>query len=205
MVLVMISRSEVLQSFVNAATTAFREFAQDPEARRTVRQVCSALKHLAVDGSTVGNRLPVCSHLHAALAVETNSQSLDRLITQFKAVEPLLNWRCRATNDATTASENFVTGHANAMIIGPSGIEDRRDVWLGVSLLAPHVRYPEHNHEPEEVYLVISEGEFRQEEGGWFSPGIGGSFYNRPLIKHAMRSLASPLFAFWLLRHDSQP
>jgi hypothetical protein len=122
------------------------------------------------------------------------------LIEQFKAIEPFLEWRRRPTYDASTASSNFVLGHANAMVIGPSGLEDRRDVWLGVSLLAPEVRYPDHNHDPEEVYLVLSPGEFRQEEGHWFAPGIGGSVYNRPRIKHAMRSLAGPLFAFWVLQ-----
>jgi hypothetical protein len=66
--------------------------------------------------------------------------------------------------------------------------------------MAPKVRYPDHQHEPEEVYLVLSEGDFRQGEGAWFSPGIGGSFYNPPKIKHAMRSVARPLFAFWALR-----
>lgn len=41
------------------------------------------------------------------------------------------------------------------------------------------------------------------DEGGWFSPGIGGSFYNVPGIRHAMRSLDTPPFAFWALRADS--
>ncbi|MGO7874181.1 dimethylsulfonioproprionate lyase family protein, partial [Rhizobium leguminosarum] len=54
-------------------------------------------------------------------------------------------------------------------------------------------------HAPEDVYLVLSEGEFQQGEGDCFSPGIGGSFYNVPDIKHAMGSLDTPLFAFWAL------
>jgi hypothetical protein len=87
------------------------------------------------------------------------------------------------------------------MIIGPGGLEERSDIWLGVTLMAPHVRYPDHNHTPEEVYLVMSPGAFRQGEGEWFSPGIGGSFYNVPKIKHAMRSTDTPLLAFWALRN----
>ncbi|HLY58693.1 MAG TPA: dimethylsulfonioproprionate lyase family protein, partial [Stellaceae bacterium] len=70
----------------------------------------------------------------------------------------------------------------------------------GVTLMAPDVRYPDHNHPPEEVYLVLTEGEWRQEAGPWFSPGVGGSFYNRPGITHAMRSSGTPLFALWALR-----
>lgn len=82
------------------------------------------------------------------------------------------------------------------MIIGPGGIEERKDLWIGASLMAPNVRYPDHDHAPEEAYLVLSEGEFRQGDGEWFSPAIGSSFYNVPRIKHAMRSADTPLFAF---------
>ena len=57
------------------------------------------------------------------------------------------------------------------MILGPAGLENRRDVWFGVSLLAPHVRYTDHSHAPEETYLVLSDGEFRQGDGDWFTPG----------------------------------
>jgi quercetin dioxygenase-like cupin family protein len=85
------------------------------------------------------------------------------------------------------------------MIVGPNGFEPRDDVWVGVSLLAPDVRYPDHNHAPEEVYLVLSEGKFRQDDKDWFEPGVGGSFYNRPNIKHAMASGDAPLFAIWCL------
>ena len=49
---------------------------------------------------------------------------------------------------------------------------------------------------------MLSDGEFRQGDADWFTPGIGGSFYNTPLITHAMRSGAPPLFAFWALWVD---
>ena len=86
------------------------------------------------------------------------------------------------------------------MIVGPNGLEDRHDVWVGLSLLAPGVRYPDHNHSPEEIYLVLTDGQFRQGDGGWFTPGLGGTFYNEPSIRHAMASpAATPLLAVWCL------
>lgn len=141
----------------------------------------------------------VCAHLDAALAVEQPRPSLRRLVEAFRAIEPDLEWVRRASHDET-ASANFADGHANAMILGPAGLENRSDVWLGASLLAPHVRYTDHAHAPEETYLVLSEGEFRQGDAAWFAPGVGGSFYNTPFIIHAMRSGEAPLFAFWALR-----
>ncbi len=194
----MSDRSEALQSFLDAAFAAYDQFAQAPESCRSVRQIFSALEEPGAQRSGTGSRLPVCSHLDAALAVETDQEPLSRLIDRFKAIEPQLEWR-RRTNHDSSASDNFEDSHANAMIIGPGGLEERRDLWFGVTLMAPNVRYPDHDHAPEEVYLVLSDGEFRQGEGAWFSPGIGGSFYNSPAIKHAMRSVDTPLFAFWVL------
>jgi hypothetical protein len=194
----MTERSDDLQLFVDCAFVAFDQFARAPESRRCILEIFAALERPGVRREGPGSKLPVCQHLDTALAIEPGFPSLRRLIERFKGIEPQLEW-CRRTAYDGTASENFVDGHANAMIIGPGGLEQRKDLWLGVTLMAPNVRYPDHDHAPEEVYLVLSRGEFQQGEGGWFSPGIGGSFYNVPGIKHAMRSVNTPLFAFWAL------
>jgi hypothetical protein len=52
---------------------------------------------------------------------------------------------------------------------------------------------------PEEVYLVLSPGRFQHGESGWFEPGIGGTLYNEPNIRHAMVSDGAPLLALWHL------
>lgn len=198
----MYRRLGTLQKFVDAAHAAFEEFVVCPSGRRAANRVFQALEEPSPSSSSVGSRLPVCSQLPRALSIQTSHRSLRDLLDCFSALEPHLQWRGRpSSND--TASDNFPENHANAMIIGPSGVEDRRDVWVGASLLAPRVRYPDHNHPPEEVYLVVSDGEFRQDDGPWFTPGVGGTLYNSPGIRHAMRSSHTPLLAFWLLPVDS--
>jgi hypothetical protein len=194
----MARRSDALQSFVDAAFDAFDHFAQDARSRRSIAQIFSALKEPASHGSGAASRLPACSFLADALATAAAHPGLGVLVDRFAAIEPSLKWTRRPRYDGT-ASDNFADGHANAMIVGPHGLEDRTDVWIGVSLLAPNVRYPDHDHAPEETYLVLSRGEFQHGDSAWFSPGIGGSFYNEPGIKHAMRSVDTPLLAFWIL------
>ena len=90
-------------------------------------------------------------------------------------------------------------GHANALIVGPDGLEPREDARVGVSLMAPAVQYPDHRHPPEEVYVALSPGEWRQGDGPWHAPGPGGLVYNPPGIVHAMRSGKTPLLAIWCL------
>lgn len=195
-----------LQSFVDQAARAFSARAVGEQTPRTVAKIFANLARPQDAKAGGASRLPVCDrHLsEAADPAHFHDTNLADLAKTFLSIEPLLKWR-RRPGGGPAASGNFEDGHANAMIIGPGGFEPRTDVWLGVSLLAPDVRYPDHFHAPEEVYLVMSPGEFSQGEGPWFAPGIGGSFYNPPGIVHAMRSGAQPLFAFWLLLTNKTP
>jgi hypothetical protein len=195
-------RNEALQAFVDAAFVAFDRFATDVRSRGSIMRIFSLLETPAGQRAEPGRRLAVCSRfLDEAMAVETGEPPLRALLESFRSIEPSLEWVTKPVYDAS-ASQNFPTSHANAMIAGPKGLEDRSDVWLGVTLMAPHVRYPNHDHPPEETYLVLSEGEFMQADNNWFTPGIGGSFYNPPGIRHAMRSGGRPLLALWALLAD---
>lgn len=195
----MTDRSADLQFFLDAAFAAFDGHVKDPDGRRSILEIATLLERAGVERRGPGSRLPACAWLSAVLSQTTNEPALQRMTEHFQSLEPRLQWKRRTADDGT-ASDNFADGHANAMIVGPRGLEERSDVWLGVTIMAPNVRYPDHNHAPEETYLVLSDGEFRQQDGEWFSPGVGGTFYNRPNIKHAMRSRQTPLFAFWALR-----
>lgn len=196
-------RDNDLEAFTEAALAAFDAHASAPESRASLARLRELLATPGTRRAGPGARLPVCAHLDTAMGVDAPEPKLRALVDAFRAIEPELQWQRRASYDET-ASANFSEGHANAMILGPGGLEERADTWFGVSLLAPGVRYTDHAHAPEETYLVLSEGEFRQGDGDWFSPGIGGSFYNRPWIRHAMRSGSTPLFAFWALRVDPE-
>ena len=135
-------------------------------------------------------RLPVCALLDEVLAPATP------LHEAFRAIEPALTWYCRKGGEG---DERFRACHANAMLVGPGGIEPREDLWIGATLMAPNTDYVVHHHPPEEIYLVLSAGDWWREGTGWFTPGIGRTLHNTPDVRHAMRSGAQPLFALWAL------
>jgi quercetin dioxygenase-like cupin family protein len=144
------------------------------------------------------SRLPVCCHLAAALETVSEQAGPVRAVADaFAAIEPQFGWKVRP--GAAAHGEAFLNGHANATVIGSEGLEIRSDVRIGVSLLAPHIRYPDHQHPPEEIYVVLSDGQWRQASDPWHAPGIGGLVYNPPNIVHAMRSAQQPLLALWFL------
>lgn len=189
-------RPPVLQGFLDQLFGALKGGQDLPEARRCIDRVFTALADYGDPGHNAPARLPACVHLKPALDKAATTHAA--LAASFAALEPQLTWTRRPKWDHT-ASANFVDSHANALIVGPNGVEERDDVWVGVSLLAPHVRYPDHNHAPEEVYLLLSDGKFQHGEDDWFEPGIGGKFYNTPNIRHAMASGNEPFFAIWCL------
>ena len=192
-------RPEVLVRFLDAARDAFsaRVEAGTPSSAVAARAF-EALENSV--GAIVPDSLdapPAYRHLPSALERAGAAPELASLAEAFESLEPELRWRRRPGSEA--AGEVFHDGHANADIVGPVGLEQRSDVWFGASLVAPHVRYIDHRHPPEEVYIVMSDGEWYREDRGWHTPGAGGIVYNPPNIVHAMRAGPKALLALWLL------
>ena len=172
--------------------------------RAAAERIFTALRMPSAQaGRSATARLPICRHLPPALQHAGRQPGpVGALADAFAAIEPRLDWKIRPGAEAQ--GEPFLNGHANATITGAEGIEIRRDVWIGVSLMAPHVRYPDHRHPPEEIYVVLSDGQWRQASDPWHEPGIGGLVYNPPNITHAMRSTENPLLALWFLWTEPQ-
>ena len=192
-----------IQLFLEKVRVAFEQARPDPETAACLDRVFAALAQPGDVGCGEPATLPACAFLNEALEPARQAGgALGELAREIVRIDPHLGWRRRG-GGAPMASASFADGHANAMIVGPGGLEHRRDVWVGISLLAPEVRYPDHTHSPEEIYLVLMGSAFRQADGAWFEPGIGGTFYNEPGIVHAMASGSKPLLAVWCLSEGS--
>lgn len=200
----MIIRNQELQSFLDAAKHAFCSQANDPRSIKSLNQIFAALIRVAPQSAPVGNQLPVCRYLDdVSDPTIFDDPSLGLMMEKFGELEPKLVWRKREGN-WDGASKNFSDRHANAILVGPNGLEQREDVWLGVTLVGPNVRYPDHRHTPEETYLVMSEGDFCQGQKDWIHVSTGETFYNPHNIVHSMRTQDQPLLVFWALREKQE-
>jgi len=206
----------------DAELTLFLESLQDAvgrhapvgsDARRVMHAIGQALRTVQPPASPEPVWLPTCAHLDEAVrnvVVTARGANADRPASSdtgvvaharsLLALSTRLAWWRRP--DASLSGSSFADHHANATLIGPGGLEEREDVWVGVSLMAPDTRYPEHHHLPEEVYLVMSGGHWQQSGGAWQEPRAGGVVYNSPDSRHAMRSGSRPLLATWCLWRD---
>jgi quercetin dioxygenase-like cupin family protein len=192
-------RTPVLREFLDLTQRCIAaRVGHDSAAGAAMRKVGAALaKPAQTRPKPAPLLLPACHHLPAALAsVAGEVDDLTRLADAVRRLAPDLAWRHRASSDAA-----FTAGHANAYVVGPEAdaLEQRDDVRIGLSLMAPATTYPDHQHPPEEVYIVLSGGEWRQRADPWITPGRGGIVYNPPDIVHAMRAGPEPLLAIWCL------
>ena len=192
-------RDQPIQTFIKALRSAFNEADENLDVTRVSTTLFRALQRPGARGGSKAAALPVNRYFHVAREIASNaSLTLSRLAEALAKLEPEFHWAVRPSGGANSSS-NWPGGHANAMIIGPGGLEERSDVAVGVSLLAPNVRYPDHNHGPEEIYLVLTPGLFQHGTSGWFEPGPGGTLHNVPNIQHAIASGSDPLLAVWCL------
>lgn len=194
------ARPQALQAFLDAVRAGVEGASPDEETKACLARVFDALRSPVPVTESEPTKVPASILLDDALEPARRAGGeIENLAERISDLAPLLTWRRRA-GEAPQASASFAEGHANAMVVGPGGLEDRADVWVGLSLLAPDVRYPDHRHSPEEIYFVLTDGRFRQGERDWFTPGVGGTFYNEPNILHAMASAPdAPLLAVWCL------
>ncbi len=192
------SARSALQEFLAALEAAISLAEPSEPAAQVVRRVFGATR--SADGlpPAAGEALPVCALLDQALATAMASGSPAATVAaRLARLAPNLNWYQRGGSE--TATPAFRNGHANAYIIEPGRVASAKDVTIGVSLMAPDLQYPDHRHPPAEVYYSLSPGSWRQGEGPWVTPGIGGLVHNPSNVVHSMRSSDTPLLAIWCL------
>ena len=198
-------RSEALARFFATACDTLSALVEaGSPAADAAGRICGALS--TSTGAVVAGKAqppPACAgrYLETALEQARRTPPIASLAATFADLAPELSWRRRP--GAAQHGDAFREGHANTLIAGPEGLEKRSDVLVGASLVAPGVRYIDHRHPPEEIYIVMSEGEWYCEGRGWQVPGPGGTVYHPPNVVHAMRAPGNaPLLALWLLWVD---
>jgi quercetin dioxygenase-like cupin family protein len=196
----MAHRSDDLQTFLDTLHVSL--IAAAPPKSPEALAVAKAFDLLQTPGEqlTPNRETPsACEHLPAAFANAASSNA-KILAAAFQAIEPRLCWRPRP--DRNASDPGFAHLHATALVAGDNGLEAQSNVRIGVSLMAPETQYPDHNHPPEEVYVALSDGMWRQDANPWHEPGPGGLVYNHPHVTHSMLSGPAPLLAIWTLPID---
>ena len=169
-------------------------------------RVIDTLTDLLLGDRQPGNATPHPNPLSAtfdqALNAATNAAKNDidlQFLKLLGGIAGRLDWFRRPSDPESS----FYKGHVNAEVIGRRGIQYTDGLTVGLTVMRPETVYPDHHHPPEEVYLVLSHGDWRQANGPWQEPGYGGYVYNPPDIVHAMRTHSQPLLTIWCQNHSN--
>ena len=199
------ARNPALQELLDAMIDGIAQHAApDSDAGKALARVRAAAGTPGEQGVSEPTepRPPGHACLAEALtAAKSNGGYAARAAAALEKLEPQITWYRR--EGLTPEQAEFPDRHALASLIGPAdrsgSLEVRGDLRVGVSLVAPGIMYPDHHHPPEELYLALTAGEWRQDRGPWFSPGPNGIVYNTPNILHGMRATDEPQLAVWAL------
>lgn len=197
------TRESAVHRLIQALQIAFENAAGDERAQAVVTQAFAEYQTRPLRDGGDKKTFPVCAYLDAALTSASRELGLWNIAEACKLIASDLDWyQTHSPSHPNSASANFGIGHANATLYGPGGLVSSNSLKIGMSLLAPEVRHPDHSYQTVKMYLVVSGGEFRKERGDWAAPGYRGSFYTESDVIHAMRSGPKPLLTFWALGHD---
>ncbi|MEY9718097.1 dimethylsulfonioproprionate lyase family protein [Sinorhizobium fredii] len=113
-------------------------------------------------------------------------------------LHPNLRWYRSATGPF--ASVNFARDHAHALLVGPGGIEERDDVEVGLTVMGPFSRFPDHHRPHPSVFLAVSRAEVRVGDTDWTTCSPGEIFFVDEGSKIALRCTRDPLLLLWCQR-----
>ncbi len=147
--------------------------------------------------STVSNHLPVLSWMPEAVAAA--HKKAGSLVDMLASVADQITW------GQTYAVDDFGSGFLNKYgwteLIGLRGPIASERLACGFLILGPHIEYPQHNHEAEEIYIPLTEPTFwMRGNEDWVSQKACRPIYHTSRMPHAMRTEHVPLLALYLWR-----
>jgi quercetin dioxygenase-like cupin family protein len=117
------------------------------------------------------------------------------------AAAPGLAWRRTYTVDQVGAQ--FFDNYGWTELVGLTGPVPSKQLACGVLLLGPHVTYPPHHHEADEIYVPLSgTARWRRDTENWVPRRPGSVIHHEPNKRHSMQTGNEPLLALYLWRSN---
>lgn len=139
--------------------------------------------------------LPVVSKLRDIPS--TQDECFSAVVNVLKECSESFCWG--QTYNASDFGQAFLDNYGWTEIIGQRGPIQSTEIACGFLLLGPHIEYPLHRHEAEEIYVPLSSGAlWKLGDADWKENPRGVPIYHRTWVAHGMRTGASPLLALYI-------
>jgi hypothetical protein len=124
------------------------------------------------------------------------------LINALVAAAPSLAWR-RSYSVAAVGAQ-FYENYGWTEFAGLTGPVPSKHLACGVLLLGPHVTYPAHRHEAEEIYVPLAgKAAWKHGQDRWRERLPGSVIHHARYEPHAMQTGQEPLLALYLWRSEN--
>ena len=128
----------------------------------------------------------------------TNAQT-SALVATFERYKNYLRWEQSYTKEEELVSDAMLAGYGFAEILGQRGpfVSDR--IRAGIGIWGPDIVYPRHQHEAEEVYVVLAgSAAFKLGSGGETRHGVGDVIFVESNTPHGFRTTDQNLVVYYL-------
>jgi Dimethlysulfonioproprionate lyase len=143
------------------------------------------------------NTLPVLSYLPELVTEEDTA--IAKITKMLATSMDSLGWG--QTYSKRDFGAAFLEKYGWTELIGLRGPIISEGIACGFLLLGPHIEYPKHSHEAEEIYIPMSsQALWVQGNGEWISRPGGIPIYHGSWLPHGMRTGSTPLLALYLWR-----
>ncbi|WP_419922975.1 dimethylsulfonioproprionate lyase family protein [Candidatus Poriferisodalis sp.] len=155
-----------------------------------VAEVLDALDKARSPAQVEPRQLPVLRHLDA---VELSGDTAtDAVLDEFLSLAPALPWR-QTAGYLGVLSQDFHDNYGYVQLVGPDSIVEHHSVRVGIAVWGPHLHYPSHHHEAEELYHVLAgEPLFSGSDGVRRTTRPGDAVHHAPWQEHCQDFGATP-------------
>jgi mannose-6-phosphate isomerase-like protein (cupin superfamily) len=132
----------------------------------------------------------------AGMSTETPASAL---VAAFERHKSRLHWEQSYKKEDGLVPDAMLSGYGYAEIIGQRGpfISDR--IRAGIAIWGPHIVYPRHQHEAEEIYVVLAgAAEFKLGSGAETRQSAGDVVYVESNMPHGFRTTDQSLVVYYL-------
>ena len=176
---------------------AVQDFAlSDPDPR--VQKFSTSLREWGQDWiEATPAYLPAADFL--ADAISTSTARGGELLSLFEQHKSRLRWEQSYRKQDGLVPQAMLDGYGFAEIIGQQGpfVSDR--IRAGVGVWGPGIVYPRHQHQAEEVYILLSgSAEFNVGDSGEFEYGTSEIVFVESNTMHGFRTTDRALVVFYL-------
>jgi len=155
-----------------------------------VGPVLDALDNARCPAAVEPDPLPVIRHLDAV--EPSGDAAIDAVLEEFLRLARALPW-LHTAGYLDVLGRDYLDNFGYVQLLGPNSIVEHSSVRVGIGVWGPHLHYPAHHHEAEELYHVLAgEPSFSGRESTSRATRPGDAVHHEPWQVHIQDFGATP-------------